>query len=460
MKPYASYSYWLETCGDDLTPRAALEGPIEADVAILGAGYTGLWTAYYLLKRRPGLRVVILDKEIAGFGASGRNGGWCSGKLHLGIDNMIGRFGVDAARRVQEALFDTVDEIGRVCAAEGIDAHYVKSGALFVARFPYQVPEMREYASLFGHIGFGERVKVLSADELARRVRVRGALGAYWSPDYASLHPGRLVRGLARAVERLGGRLFERTPVTDVVPGPPAVLRTPAGDVRASAVVLAGEAYLCRLPRRRRTLLPIYSLIVLTEPLSESQWDGIGWRQRECLCSFRLTVDYLTRTADGRILFGGRGAPYHFASGIADAYDHDAPTHALLRAMTREWFPGLEDVRFSHAWGGPIAVPRDWTPAFTWDPRSGVATASGYTGSGVAGSNLAGRTLADLITGGDTPLTRLPFVNHRSPLWEPEPLRWLAVRYIQKAYARLDERGERTGRAPDGTSLAERFAGH
>jgi glycine/D-amino acid oxidase-like deaminating enzyme len=449
----------METCGDDLTPRPSLGGPMDADVAILGAGYTGLWTAYYLLKREPGLKVVILEKEIAGFGASGRNGGWCAGKLHLGIDQLIDRYGVDAARRVQEALFDTVDEIGRVCAAEGIDAHYIKSGALFVARFPYQVHEMREYAALFGRIGFADRARILGADDLRRIVRVRGALGAYASPDYASLHPGRLVRGLARAVERLGGRICERTPVTGFVPGRPARLRTPAGEVRAGAIVLAGEAYLCRLPRLRRRLLPIYSLIVLTEPLSEGQWEEIGWRGRECLCSFRLTVDYLTRTADGRILFGGRGAPYRFASGIEDAYDHDGGTHSLLRAMARDWFTGLETVRFTHAWGGPIAVPRDWTPSFAWDPWSGIAGAFGYVGAGVAGSNLAGRTLAELITGTDSPLARLPFVNHRSPAWEPEPLRWLAVRYVQRAYARLDDRGERTGRPPDGTTLAERLAG-
>ena len=460
MKPYSSYSFWLETCGDDLTPRAGLDRPLEVDVAILGAGYTGLWTAYYLLKRRPGLKVAILEKEIAGFGASGRNGGWCSGKMNLGIDHLIEHYGADAARRLQEALFDTVDEIGRVCVAEEIDAQYVKSGALFVARFPYQIPEMRDYAALFSRIGFAERATILGADELARRVRVRGALGAYASPDYATLHPGRLVRGLARAVERLGGCLYERAPVTEVLPGRPARLRTPAGDVRANAVVLAGEAYLCRLPGMRRMLLPIYSLIVLTEPLGESQWERIGWHRRECLCSFRLTVDYLTRTADGRILFGGRGAPYHFGSGIADPFDHDAATHAMLQAMTRDWFPGLEQVRFTHAWGGPIGVPRDWTPSISWDPKTGIAAARGYVGAGVAGSNLAGRMLADLISGADTPLTHLPFVNHQSPAWEPEPLRWLAVRYIQRAYARLDERGERTGRPPDGRTLAERLAEH
>jgi len=460
MTAAAAPSFWLETCGDDLRPRPALDGSTDADVAILGAGYTGLWTAYYLLKRQPSLKVVLVEKEIAGYGASGRNGGWCSGKLNIGLDVLSERYGVEAARHVQRLLFDAVDEIGRVCAAEGIDAHYTKGGALFVARFPYQVEPMREYAALFDRVGLGDQTQILDADETRRRLNVRGALGAYWSPNYASIHPGRLVRGLARVVERLGARLYERTPVVDVRPGAPALLRTPTGDVRARAVVLAGEAYLCRLPRQRRRILPIYSLIVLTEPLPETVWDRIGWRRRECVASFRLTVDYLTRTADGRILFGGRGAPYHYASGIADPFDHDAPTHTMLRRMTRDWFPDLGDVRFTHAWGGPLGVPRDWTPTASWDPATGLAIAGGYTGHGVSVSNLFGRTIADLIAGTDSDRTRMPFVNHRSPAWEPEPLRWLAVRYIQQAYARLDARGEITGRPPTGRTLAERLSRH
>jgi len=224
--------------------------------------------------------------------------------------------------------------------------------------------------------------------------------------------------------------------------------------------VLAGEAYLTRFRELRRQLLPVYSLIVLTEPLSETRWAEIGWEGRECVSSNRYTVDYLSRTADGRVLFGGRGAPYHFGSRIKDEYDSHGPTHEMLRRTAKEWFPALEGARFTHAWGGPLGVPRDWMPTMAYDPASGLATARGYTGQGVATANLSGRTLADLILDRDTTITRLPTVNHRSRLWEPEPLRWLGVRYVQRGLMKVDDRAERTGEPALGKTLAERLARH
>ena len=456
---YAATSFWLETAGD-LTPRPALDGSIDADVAILGAGFTGLWTAYYLLKRLPGIRVAILEKEIAGFGASGRNGGWCSSKLNIGFDALAERHGVEPARALQHELTATVDEIGRACAVEGIDAGYVKGGALFVARGPHQVSLMEEYAATFDRFGLTDQYERLDAAATERRIRVSGSAGAIFFPHYASVHPGRLARGLARAVERLGATLYEGTEVIAYRAGRPARLRTGRGEVRCGTLVLAGEAYLTRLRPLHRALLPIYSLIVLTEPLDASRWEAIGWRSRECVASFRLSVDYLTRTEDGRILFGGRGAPYHFGSVIRDEFDRDAATHEMLRGMARAWFPALEGLRFTHAWGGPLGMPRDWMPTIAYDRATGIATARGYTGHGVSAANLAGRTLADLISGQASPLTRLPIVGHHSPSWEPEPLRFIAVRYIQGAYARIDARAERTGRPPTGRSLAERLGRH
>jgi glycine/D-amino acid oxidase-like deaminating enzyme len=224
--------------------------------------------------------------------------------------------------------------------------------------------------------------------------------------------------------------------------------------------VLAGEAYLTRFARLHRQLVPLYSLIVLTEPLSDSQWAEIGWANRECIASTRLSVDYLSRTEDGRILFGGRGAPYRFGSPIRDAYDRHGPTHEMLRGMVRRWFPSLGDIRFTHAWGGPLGMPRDWHPTIAYDPRTGIATARGYVGHGVATANLAGRTLAELITEQETERTTLPLVNRRSRSWEPEPLRWLGVRYAQWALGRIDARAERTQQAPSGPSLARWMARH
>jgi len=309
-------------------------------------------------------------------------------------------------------------------------------------------------------LGLQEDLRLLDAEETAGRVRITGARGALYNPHCATIHPARLARGLARAVERLGGEIFEGTTVTDFETGSSPRLVTDFGEVRARTVVLAGEAYLARLRKLRRQLLPIYSLIVLTEPLSEGRWAEIGWEDRECVASNRYTVDYLSRTEDGRILFGGRGAPYHYGSRIQDEYDRHEPTHQMLRSTAREWFPALEGARFTHAWGGPLAVPRDWMPTMSYDPSQGLATARGYTGQGVATANLSGQTLADLILGRDTAVTRLPTVNHETRAWEPEPLRWLGARYVQRGLMKVDDRAEQTGKPPTGKTLAERLGSH
>lgn len=460
MRGYSTYSYWLETASDPLTPRPPLDGSIDVDVAILGAGYTGLWTAYYLLKKDPALRVAILEREIAGFGASGRNGGWCSPKLNIGIDAVARLYGREAARELQATMYRTVAEIGRVCADEEIDSGFHRGGGMYIARGPHHLKEMHEYAETFERFGFGDEQEILDAKETAGRVRVTSAVGSLFFKSFASVHPGRLARGLARTIERLGGVIYEQTAVTDMTTGSTPTFRTARGDVRARTIVLAGEAYLTQLPGLKRRLLPVYSLIVLTEPLSDSQWSEIGWAGRECIASFRLMIDYLNHTADGRILFGGRGAPYRFGSAIADTYDRDEETHEILRNLARTWFPTLRNTRFTHAWGGPLGMPRDWMPEISHDRARGLATACGYTGHGVALANLSGRTLSDLILERQTDLTALPLVGHRSPSWEPEPFRWIGVRYVQDALQRLDAKAERTGRPPSGRSIAERLSPH
>jgi glycine/D-amino acid oxidase-like deaminating enzyme len=461
---YAATSYWLETCLDDLTPRSPLRGEIDADVAILGAGYTGLWTAYELLRHDPSLRVVLLEREIAGFGASGRNGGWVASGLNASPDRLVRRFGQDGMSAIEDAVAGAVDAVGVAIAREGIEADYAKGGSLTVARGPEQLPALEEHWRSLERSGRAAGYQRLDASETAARIRIEGALGSIYGSQYAVVHPGKLVRGLARAVERHGGTIYEQTAVTDVEPGAlpqlrPA-LRTTSGRVRARAVVLAGEAYLTQLRPFHRSLLPLYSLIVLTEPVSDADWATIGWAAREVLASYRLSVDYLSRTADGRILFGGRGAPYRFGSRIEPAFDRDARTHALLRSFVEAWFPSLRGIAFGHAWGGPLGMPRDWIPTFSFDPRSGVASGRGYTGHGVSTANLAGRVLARLILGEQDELTALPLVNHRSPDWEPEPLRWIGVRFTQEWLLRLDARTARTGKPPSGKSLAERIADH
>lgn len=459
-KDYRRYSFWLETCGDDLTPRAPLDGSIDVDVAILGAGFTGLWTAYYLKQRDPSLNVAIVEKEIAGFGASGRNGGWVTPGLQLSLPLMAERFGTNAAKAQHHAMTQTVDEVARVVAEEDISCDFQKSGALRIARGLHQLPSIEDAYATYERFDLANDYTLLDRKETQERVKVAGALGSLFNPNCGVVQPAKLARGLAHVVEKLGVTIYEQTEVTDFSHGATPRLITDRGDVRAKHLVLAGESYLSQLPKLSRQLIPVYSLIVLTEPLNDREWEEIGWESRECISSNRFTVDYLSKTTDGRIAFGGRGAPYHYNSQIADEFDLHESTHSMLRRMTVDWFPMLKDVRFTHAWGGPLGMPRDWMPTMSYDPSTHVASARGYTGQGVATANLSGRVLTDLITGKHSDLTELPVVDHHSPDWEPEPFRWLGIRYVQKGFGRLDEESERTGLAPSGRSLTELLGRH
>ena len=459
-KNYASYSYWLETCGDDLTPRQALDGTVDVDVAILGAGYTGLWTAYYLLEREPSLKVAILEKEIAGFGASGRNGGGLGNRFPVGLRRMAQLFGREGAVGLQQALNTVVDEISGVAEREGFEMDFVRGGYIRLARSPYQLEVLEREQRTLEAFGFGDDSAVLDADEVAERVAVADALAGHYNRNSAKIHPAKLARGLARAVERRGVTIYEQTEVTGYTTGAYPALHTAQGHARAKTIVLAGESYLSRFPQLRRKVLPVYSLITLTEPLSSSDWQEIGWEAREGLSSATNMVKYLTHTSDGRVLFGGRGAPYHFGSSIKDEYDHHEPTLRMLQDDVRAWFPMLKDVRFTHSWGGPLGWPRDYIPTVSYDPTDGLAAAYGYTGTGVGPTNLFGRILADLITRTDSEISRLPFINRRGRKWEPEPFRFLGVRYVQRGFETLDRKAEESGVAPNGKSLVERLTRH
>jgi glycine/D-amino acid oxidase-like deaminating enzyme len=428
-------SFWLDTCGESLEPRDPLPGDRDVDVAIVGAGYTGLWTAYYLSTLDPSLRIGVLEREIAGFGASGRNGGWCSAF-----------YPVPYEAGMRRALVSSVDEVGRWCTAEDVDAHYVKGGALSLARTPAHVERLRSRRDACW----------LTADEVNARLRTTDVLGASYDADCAALHPGRLVRGLARVVESRGVALYEETEVTGIAPG---VVETAGGRVRAEVVVRALEGWTATLPQFGRVLAPVYSLVIATEPLPDAVWDEIGWAGRETMTDGRHLLVYAQRTADDRIVFGGRGAPYHLGSRIRPLFDREPAVFAALRESMVELWPVLRDAVVTHRWGGPLGVPRDFHPSVGFDRDAGLAWGGGYVGDGVAASNLAGRTLADLIVGRDSDLVDLPWVGHRSPPWEPEPLRWLGINAVRMLASSIDS-SERRGRSDLGLAkLIGRFTG-
>ncbi|RIJ78863.1 FAD-dependent oxidoreductase [Nakamurella silvestris] len=442
---YRALSLWLDGLDEPLTPRSPLDGDQAADVAIVGAGFTGLWTAYYLSRADPTLRIVVLESEIAGFGASGRNGGWCSDLFPASSAKIARSAGHDAAVRMRRTMRGTIDEVERAISGFDTDCAFERGGTVALARSAVQWQRAQEEAASVAEWGDTEAdLRLLDAAETAEIIGATDVLGATYTPHCAAIDPGRLVRGLARAVEAGGVRIFEQTHVDSITRGAAVTAR---GTVRAEVVIRATEAYTAALPGARRELAPVYSLITATEPLTEEQLSAVGLAGRATFTDYRHLISYGQRTADGRLVFGGRGAPYHFGSRTHPEFDSDPRVFDALQHTLVQMFPVLEGVRFTHTWGGPLGVPRDWHASVGFDRESGFGWAGGYVGDGVATTNLAGRTLADLITGVESDLTSLPWVGHRSRRWEPEPLRWLGVNAGLRVMTVADRAEDRTGRS-------------
>jgi glycine/D-amino acid oxidase-like deaminating enzyme len=422
-----------------LEPRAPLDGDLHVDIAIVGAGFTGLWSAYYLLEADPSLRIAVLESEIAGFGASGRNGGWCSSLFPVSAKALARESGKPAAVAQYAAMRASIEEVARVVAAESIDADLAMGGTIVLARSEPQLRRAREELAESDEFDLG--VGLLDEDQARKRLAATEVLGATYTPHCAALHPAKLVRGLADAVERRGARIYERTAAIALERGR---VTTARGSVRAEIVVRATEGYTPKLSGLRRAIAPVYSLIIATEPLAEATWQQIGLAQRETFSDGRHLIIYGQRTADGRMVFGGRGAPYHLGSRIDPAYDRVPAVFDLLQRTLVELFPILRDTKITHRWGGPLGIARDWHASVGLE--DGVGWAGGYVGDGVSTTNLAGRTIADLVTSTPSSLTRLPWVGHRSRSWEPEPLRWLGANAGLHAMTWADAAEARRGR--------------
>jgi glycine/D-amino acid oxidase-like deaminating enzyme len=410
--------------GAPTTLRPPLPGNRDADIVIVGGGYTGLWTAYYLLDADPSLRVVLLEKEYAGFGASGRNGGWCSAIFPASLDHVAKASSPGSAVRLQKEMNATVGEVARVVRQEGIDCDFAHEGCVSLARNAAQLARVSASRDAAARFGLDDQWSVLTRDEAATLVDAHGVLGGTYTEHCALVHPGKLVRGLAVLIEQRGALIYESTAVQYIGSG---FVDTPHGRVRAPIVVRATEGYTPALPGHRRSLVPLYSLVLATEPLDDHLRAELGLQHRIAFSDLRNLRIYAQPTADNRLVFGGRGAPYHFGSTVSESYNTHPRIHARIHKAMLGFFPALTDVAITHKWGGPLGVPRDWHPSVGFDPASGQAWAGQYVGDGVATSNLAARVLRNLILRTDDPINELPVVNHRSPAWEPEPLRWLGV---------------------------------
>jgi glycine/D-amino acid oxidase-like deaminating enzyme len=443
-------SFWHDTVPGPLDPRPALSGDRDADVAIVGAGFTGLWTAYHLLRIDPTLRVMLLEREIAGFGASGRNGGWALGEYSISPMAWAARSTPEGAVRQMRGLYDAIDDIGRVADAEDIDCHYAAGGWIDMARSGPQAERIADGVRARHALGLtDDDVRWVGADEARSFCNATDVVGGWFNSHVAAIHPSRLVRGLAEVVERLGATIYEETAVSEIVPADgagPARLVTGRGTVRADVVVRATEGYTRDLAGHRRTIAPLYSMMVATEPLSDAVWDEIGLTGRPTFGDGRNLTIYGQRTADGRIAIGGRGAPYQFGSKVSSTTGVHHEVHDKVVASLRELFPVLNDAAITHRWGGVLGLSRDWVPSCGFDRASGMAWAGGYVGDGVATAKLAGHTIAELITGIDSDRTDLPWIGHRARKWEHEPLRWAGINAGLWLAGGADRAEARTGR--------------
>ena len=431
-------SFWYADIGGLPAPRPPLPGDRDVDVAIVGAGYTGLWTAYYLKKAAPSLRIAVIEREFAGFGASGRNGGWLSGGFSWSREKYLKTSTRQRVVDMQRAMAGTVDEVVRVAEEEGIDADILRVDNLRVATNAAQLERLQTEFQTVRDWDFNpSRLTWLDKAETRRRIAVNNALGGYVVRGQVRVQPAKLVRGLAEAVERLGVAIFEQTEVTAIQKGK---VSTDKGIVSAETIVRATEGFTAGIPGERRSWLPLNSAQIVTEPVPEELWKQIGWEGHELLGDAAHTYCYAQRTREGRITMGGRGVPYRFGSATDSNGKTQQATIDQLHAILIKLLPQAGKLRIDHAWCGVLGVPRDWCTTVGLSPETRIAWAGGYVGLGVSSSNLSGRTLTDLILGRQSDLVELPWVNRSVRRWETEPFRWLGVHSMYQLYRIADER--------------------
>jgi len=389
------------------------------DICIIGGGFSGLWSAHHILKLDSSLKIAVFEAREFGFGASGRNGGWASSEYPVYKESLIARIGAAKTEELFAALDNSIDEIGAFASDE---VGFVKAGSLYFARNEAQVSRLRE------------RIDVthswLSASEAKAKLNVEGVKGALFNSSCATVSPFNLVNCLVKDLTRRGVDLFEHSYATEVEGG----VLVNSALITAPVVIQATEAF----GESGREFIPLYSLMVATEPLSDSVWKEIGNTARFTFAEASHMVNYAQRTSDDRIAIGGRGATYPFSSKLNVAKERTEKVHATIRALLTSWFPILRGVQFTHAWGGAVAITRDWEPYLQWNRAKGFARLGGYAGDGVTMSYLAAKILAHEILEKPNGLRNLHFVNRKIRRWEPEPIRYLGVNALVKLSAIAD----------------------
>jgi glycine/D-amino acid oxidase-like deaminating enzyme len=431
--------FWWET--EPVVPGPPLEGTERADVCIVGGGYTGMWTAYFLKRADPSLDIAIVERSWAGSGASGHNDGYAMTLLDMSHHHLVERHGPERARAAHEAVASSVIEIGEFCSEHGIDADYERNGLASLAFNDGQMWRLQRDLEAARSMG-ADDFTLLEGEEARSVIGSPVLKGLLREGRSALLNPHKLVRGLARTIEEMGVRIFERSPATEVSSGRVA---TELGAVEAERIVVATNAYQHTLPQFRGKVVPIWSYAMVTEPLSDEQLGRVEWPGREGFEDKRNFITIGRFAADNRVIFGGRLAPYFYGSDMDTRHMRNEHVFEQLRGAWREFFPMWGDVRFTHAYGGCVAITGTFLP-YVGSVGDGIWYGYGYNGHGVAPSHTVGRTLCDLVLERDTEHTGLVFVNQANePRVPPEPLRFLGTRLTMALLERQDRRMDRGG---------------
>jgi glycine/D-amino acid oxidase-like deaminating enzyme len=434
----ATRSYWLGL--DSYEPDAPCEGEMRADVVIVGGGFSGLWTAYHLLKDDPGMTVVVIEGSAVGYGASGRNGGFAMTLMNRGLEELVAAVGAEQAKALHLAAEEAIDSIGRVCESEGIDADLQPNGLLTISNSPLQDAIMREEFETAQRLGLGG-IEFLEKDAIQSSVHSETFRCALREPSCTLLNPARLVRGLKRAVIQAGGRVFEQTPMERLEQTSGGVrVVTPKGAIEAQRALLAANAYSSRIPSLERYVLPYYSYILLSEPLRDEQWSRVGWDGREGMEDRRTFLHYMRPTIDGRMMWAGRDAPYR-PNGPDPNYDRNERVFRRLEETFAWTFPQLDDVKFEYRWGGPIGVTGSFMPCAGWLEEGRVAYSFGFAGHGVAITNMVAMAMRDVILERDTDRTRLAIIGKKPINLGPRFVRDPLVRASSALSLRHDDKG-------------------